>query len=364
MNKTINVALCGFGTVGKGVYKLLNSLDKKYNVKLMMVLDLPNKKDILGDLLVTNYLDVIDNKNVDVVIECLGGDDLSYKVISGSLKNGKSVITSNKETISNHFDEYISLAKENKGALYFEASVGGGIPLLHNVMEIAKFDDILGFEGILNGTTNFILTKMFKENMGFNDALKLAQEKGFAERDPSADLMGLDLVRKGHILASLAFNYKLKSSEIKHFGIEKLNNDIVNDVKKMNKVLKLVVTGKKENNKVKLYIMPLIIKKEDELASINYEFNGVKLDCLNNSTLTLIGKGAGSLPTASAIMQDLMHLINYKENIDRTNAKEVDIYSEFKGTYYVYKNKKSELIKDPTYEELLKYDFVALVKGD
>lgn len=364
MNKVINVGLCGYGTVGRGVFKLINSLDKKFNIKLLKVLDMPNKKAELGNLLVTDYLDLVNDNNIDIVIECLGGDTLSYKVITGALLNSKIVITSNKETVSNHFDEYIDLAKKHNTAIYFEASVGGGIPLLHNIYEISKFDNIKSFDGILNGTTNFILTKMFYENMNFTGALKLAQEKGFAEKDPSADLKGLDLVRKGHILASLAFNVKLDNTKITHFGIENINSEIVDKIKSENKLLKLVVSGEKIDNKVALFVMPTIINQDDPLASIKYEFNGVNVHCENNDLLTLIGKGAGQLPTASAIMQDLMHAITQKENIDRTKAKEVDIYSEFKGNYLVYKNNKFFKLTCPTYAQLSNYEFVALIKGE
>jgi len=364
MNKKIGVALFGYGTVGKGVYTLINELDKSYNVKLLKVFDLPDKKDELKDLLETDYNKIITDPSIDIIIECLGGDTLAYKIISQALAHSKSVISSNKETISNHFDEYISLAKANNCAILFEASCGGGIPLLHNVIEISKFDTINSFEGILNGTTNFILSKMFNENMDFDVALRFAMNSGYAEKDPTADLHGLDLVRKGHILASIAFNAKLDSKMIENYGIEHLNNEIIDELRLENQVLKFLVRGTKTDNKVFLNVMPVILKKSNPLTDVNDVFNGVNLYCKNNSLLTFIGKGAGKFPTASAIMQDLMHLIVYQENINRDKAIFYDIENKYPGKYYVFKNHHSNIVQDPTKEILDQYDFVAFINED
>lgn len=358
----INVALCGYGTVGKGVKALLDSLDQK-EVHLAKVLDIPAKKEELGSLLVTDYKDIINDPSINVVIECLGGDELPHKVIAESLAAGKNVISSNKETISLHLQEFLSLAKKSGASLQFEASCGGGIPLLNPIMNIARFDEIESIRGILNGTTNFILTKMQKDGKTFSDSLSEAQRLGFAEKDPTADLEGLDMVRKSNILAALAYGYEIHNEDIPHFGISHINEEILNSLAKTGKTVKFVSDLVKTKDGVSIIVIPELLDKDEPLANVTFETNGVEVMAKHNGPLSFIGKGAGREPTASAIIQDLERLLHLEAPHLTRKLVPVTVKTELKGRFYVFdeKNKMSELV-DPSLEELKRYCFVSYLK--
>ncbi|MCQ2772199.1 MAG: homoserine dehydrogenase [Bacilli bacterium] len=354
----LRIGLLGYGIVGKGVFQLVN---QQPGMHITKVFDLPSKKDVLRNLLVTDYKEVTEADDVDVVVECLGGEELPYQAITSALKHGKHVLSSNKETIANHFEEYMSLAKANDCSFLCEAAVGGGIPLLHNVIEIARFDTIYSFIGLLNGTCNFILTRLTKDKYTFQEALKEAQDRGFAEKDYRADLSGADLLRKGRILASLAFHKDMDYKTIPSFGIENINDEIFETVSKLGRILKFGVFGYYKDGTLCVMSVPFLFKPNHALSTLNYEMNGVLLECKNNSTLEFIGKGAGSLPTASAIMQDLMHFLRGGSRIDMddmTTAKVVFVKGE---EYFVYHDGKGEIIRANSVEELKKYEFVAKI---
>lgn len=346
------IGLLGCGTVGSGVKELIDANSDKYT--LVKVFDLPSKKDYLGDKYAESYEEVCSSPYIDTVIECLGGDNIAYPAIKMALSNSKNVITSNKETIALHLEEYLNLANKNYVSIRFEASVGGGIPLLDTVLKISAFDELLGFEGILNGTTNFIITKMFDEDMSFEEALSLAQEKGFAEKDPTADLLGLDMVRKGQILSEIGYHIKVNQSQIPNRGINLLNQDIVKEIKKMGKYLKFVVKSTFDTS-LHLEVTPVLIDYSSPLMSVKNEFNAVTLHYKNNGDIVLSGKGAGKLPTAGAIMQDLT-LINQDKGILHLSFKETSNLIINNKKYFVVEESSSRVVDKLEDKE---YTFVA-----
>ena len=351
-----NIALLGFGTVGKGVFELLKD---RRDVSITRVLDLPTKKEELGSLYSTKE-EILQDENISTIIECMGGDTLAYEIIKEGLTRGKNVITSNKETVSLHLEEYLSLAQEHHCCFRFEASVGGGIPLLDPAYQISCFDQVDKIEGILNGTTNFILSKMQKENLSFQESLKLAQEKGFAERDPSADLQGLDMVRKGVILSSLCYHKEIHNEDVIHFGIEHIDLDIIHDIQKRGKVLRFLMLSSYQE-KLSLQVIPALLSPSHPLSQIQEEYNGVTLYCKNNSLVTLSGKGAGRYPTASAILQDLNHILEGAAPFRREKVSLLKNEVDLSGDYYVYDGKESKILSSPSFNTLSSYPFVAKI---
>ena len=309
----MNIGLLGFGTIGHGVVQIINNLKKTYDINLVHVFDLPDKKEVLKDLLVTNVLDIIDDASIDLVIEALGGHDFAYGAIKRALQNKKHVITANKEVVSMHIAELSNIARCNNVLFFYEASVGGGIPIIRSLEENILMNPINHIYGILNGTTNFILSKMQNEGMDFQDALKLAQKLGFAERDPRADLEGLDMVRKISILSSLSYMGEVNNDDIYHFGITNITKEFIDEANKRGYLVKFISESWKRDNNIIIRVEPVLIKRDHPLASVNNEFNAVYFFGETNDTLGFYGKGAGSLPTASAIGLDILSVLRQKD---------------------------------------------------
>jgi len=305
----MKVAILGLGTVGFGVYDIINKSEFLKDVKVKAVLDkdLTKQKDVEPDTVVTdNYDDILNDDEIAVIVETMGAKGFSYQCIKRALENKKSVVTANKEVIAEYIDELTELKNKNNVSLYYEASVGGGIPIINPLFQASKVNDISSINGILNGTTNFILTKMSVENYTFADALKLAQEKGFAEADPTADLEGLDMVRKITILSSIAYNGFIDLNKVYHYGIGSVSKQDIDFLKKYNYTLKFVASSIKQGNSVSLSVEPTVLPSSNVISMTNNEFNIVSVDCNYNGELMFYGKGAGRYPTANAIVNDLI----------------------------------------------------------
>jgi homoserine dehydrogenase len=360
----MKLGLFGYGTIGRGVYTLVEGLDKSYNVSIPKVFDLPIKKEQLGDKLVTDIYDIINDKDIDCVVEVLGGHDVPYEVIIGCLKNGKSVITANKEVVSNHLEEFINLAHENNASFCFEASAGGGIPVIRTLIDNIKVNDINDIYGILNGTTNYILTRMDEDGLSFDEALKLAQKNGFAEANPTADLEGLDIVRKINILSSLAFKGNINNDDIYHYGITGVNKAILDNIKSLGYALKFVASSKKVGNEVTIRVEPTMVRLNHPFAAIKNEFNAVLFTGSTNGDLMFYGKGAGSIPTATAIVSDLVSILENRSYIGYKNENKLIVNSNQETNYSYFivgedgKGKFRDRVID---EELLQAKFYARV---
>lgn len=310
----VSVAIMGHGVVGSGVaeillthkQKLFSDLGEEIYVK--RILDLREFPDSpIADRFTKDFEDIINDIEIRVVAEVMGGLNPAYDFVKRCLKAGKSVVTSNKELVAAHGAELLTIAKENNVNFLFEASVGGGIPIIRPMNQCLVANFVNEVAGILNGTTNFILTKMIEDGMQFDDALKLAQELGFAERNPAADIEGHDACRKICILASLAFGKHVYPDSVHTEGITKITLNDVKLAKKLGYVIKLIGKVKKlEGGKIDILVAPMLVPFKSQLSNIDNEFNGIMVrgDCTGD--VVFYGKGAGKLPTASAVVADIV----------------------------------------------------------
>ena len=313
----MNVALLGLGNVGRAVYDILEKKEadifKNYevNVRYVLVRNVKNK-NINPNVLITDYNLILNDPTIDVVIEMMGAS-VSYDYMKKALLASKHVITANKEVIANHYVELQTIAMTNKVKLLFEASVGGGIPIVHTLLNSAPFNNIVKIEGILNGTTNFILTSMHKEKIDFLEALQLAQQKGFAEADPTADLEGLDMVRKIAILSMICYGSEIDLKDIYHYGIKNVDKEIIEVVDLLGYKLKFVASSSLNDNNISISVEPVALKNSDLLANVDYEYNLISYHGEGCATQMMYGKGAGPT-TANSIVFDLgLVLSDYRQ---------------------------------------------------
>ncbi|MBO5888741.1 MAG: homoserine dehydrogenase [Clostridia bacterium] len=353
----MNIGLLGCGTIGSGVLELL---DNTQGVKVLKVLDLPSKKDFLGERFAEKPSEVCENPEIDTVIEAMGGNQFPYECIKSALLNGKNVITSNKEVVSLHIEEFYALAK--KANVYFlcEASVGGGIPLICSLIDSIKINKVNRIYGIINGTTNFILTKMDKEGVSLDEALSEAKRLGFAEFDATADLEGLDMTRKICILSSIAYGSEVKYSSIYHYGITKVTAKILSDIKSLGYTLKFVAESVLNGDTVKASVEPCLVDNSSPLGGVNYEFNAVYYHCEFNDTLGFYGKGAGKFPTASAMVADVKRIELNAPKYYFENNKEFKVENFLDSSkYYVFDGNKGKIIDK--LDNVNNYEFVARI---
>lgn len=310
----VSVAIMGHGVVGSGVAEILLTHKQKLfaslgeEVYIKKVLDLREFPDSpIADRFTKDFNDIINDLEIRVVVEVMGGLNPAYDFVKRCLKAGKSVVTSNKELVAAHGAELLAIAKEENVNFLFEASVGGGIPIIRPMSQCLVANIVYEVAGILNGTTNFILTKMIEEGMQFEDALKLAQDLGFAERNPAADIEGFDACRKICILASLAYGKHVYPDSVHTEGITKITLDDVKYAEAYNCVIKLIGKVKKlGDGKIDIIVAPMFVPNKSQLANIDNEFNGIMVrgDCTGD--VVFYGKGAGKLPTASAVVADVI----------------------------------------------------------
>ncbi len=318
MKTSLNIGLVGYGTVGKGVVKILEknkaiALRKsgvKINVKSICDLHPIDKPE----LYVKDYKEIIKDPDIDIVVELIGGYEPARTVITESLKNGKSVVTANKAVLAKHWDEIFSLAQDNKKMVYFEASVGGVIPVIQGLNEGLAGNEIKSIKGILNGTTNFILSKMTNDGLPYGDALKIAQESGFAEANPTADVKGLDTANKLAILSSLAWGSWIKVEDIRVKGIDQLDIEDVNITRDFGYVFKLIGSAIKTDKGIDLWVEPCLIDHHHFFANVHNEYNAIMIKGDAADDVVFYGKGAGQLPAASAVVSDIIDLSKYISN--------------------------------------------------
>lgn len=311
----IQFAVLGYGTVGSGVVEVFfrnrESLEKKAGVPLGLkyILDVREFPDSpYKDLFVKDFDTILNDASVGVVAEVIGGVEPALTFTKACLERGKSVVTSNKELVAQHGAELLAIARANNVNYLFEASVGGGIPIirpLHSCLAANRIEEVIG---ILNGTTNFILTKMFREGMSFESALALAQRLGYAERDPAADVEGHDACRKICILASLAFGEHVYPHDVSAEGITKITSEDVAYAASCGCVIKLIGAARRGEGgkRMTAYVAPAFINRETQLGTIDDVFNGILVRGDATGDLVFYGKGAGKLPTASAVVSDMI----------------------------------------------------------
>lgn len=320
----IQIAVMGYGTVGSGVVEVLNtnqaSIDKRVGeaVRVKYVLDL---RDFPGDpvesVLVHDFETIVNDPEVKVVVEVMGGVEPAYTFTKRCLLAGKSVCTSNKALVAAHGAELLQIAKDKNLNYLFEASVGGGIPIIRPLQTCLTADEIVEISGILNGTTNYILTNMTYGGASFDDALKDAQEKGYAERNPEADVEGHDACRKIAILTSLVSGKRVDFEDIYTEGITKVTAEDIKYADKLGRVIKLLAMSKKEaDGKYYAMVAPFLIDAANPLYSVNGVFNAIFVEGNMLGDSMFYGSGAGKLPTASAVAADVVDACrNLNENL-------------------------------------------------
>ena len=310
----MKVAIMGYGVVGSGVAEVIGRnadiIAKKTGIlpELSHILDI---RDFPGDpfasFLTKEFADILEDDETGIVVETMGGLEPAFTFVSACLERGKHVVTSNKELVAKKGDVLLALAEKHNVNFLFEASVGGGIPIIRPLIRCLAGNRVEEIAGILNGTTNFILTKMIMEDMDFADALALAQKKGYAEKDPTADVAGIDACRKICILASLAFGTHIYPDGVPTKGITDVTLDDVKAAAAAGYVIKLIASAKQlENGRLALRVSPTLVKKESMLAGVNGVFNAclVRGDAVGD--VLLYGQGAGKLATASAVVGDVI----------------------------------------------------------
>lgn len=313
------IAVLGHGTVGSGVTELFIKNKKTIERKAGTELDIKYILDIrdfpdhpLAERFTKDFEKIVNDKDVTVVVEVIGGIDPAYSYVKRCLQNGKSVVTSNKELVATHGAELLKLAKDNNLNFLFEASVGGGIPIIRPMSQCLSANELFEIAGILNGTTNYILTRMITDGVSFETALATAQELGYAERDPSADIDGADSCRKICILASLAFGHHIYPNQVHTEGIRNISLKDVEAAKSFGGVIKLIANASRlENGKVQIFVAPCILSKVSQLSHVEDVFNAILVKGDAIGEVIFYGRGAGKMPTASAVVADVIDSVKH-----------------------------------------------------
>lgn len=353
----INIAILGYGTIGSGVVEVLglngDSIRKKcgHEINIKYVLDL---RDFPGspieDKIVHDYNIILNDPEIKIVVEVMGGVEPAYTFVKNAIMNGKSVCTSNKELVAKHGAELLELSKTQKVNFLFEASVGGGIPIIRPLNQSLTADEIEEITGILNGTTNYMLTKMSDEGANFDEVLKDAQAKGYAERHPEADVEGYDACRKIAILSSLAFGMQVDFEDIYTEGITKITDIDIKYAKAMGARIKLLGSSKKEGSHVYAMVAPMMIFQSHPLFSVNDVFNGIFVRGNVIGDVMFYGSGAGKLPTASAVVADVVDAAKHIGTNIMTfwSSKKLELSNIAKAEYkyFVRIGEQSEAVKE------------------
>ena len=349
--KKKGVAILGLGVVGGGVYDIitknreyfLKTQDIDMTVEGVLEKNIARAKDLGVDesIIASNIEEIISNPSVDVVVEVIGGIEPAKTFVLKALKSGKTVVTSNKELFAKHWPELESAARKSNAGLFFEATCVGGVPIIRALTESMQANKIQSIKGIINGTTNYILSQMSGNGTSYEEALKTAQKLGYAEFNPTADVEGYDAMYKLSILSSLAFNTKISIDNIYREGITKVDVDDIKYGKDMGYTLKLLGIGKNTPKGIEARVHPTFVKNSDPLASVNDSFNAVTLVGDAVGEIMLYGRGAGALPTASAVVSDVIFAIKHGEFFytqfknDENGAKETKYATDFSSEYYV-----------------------------
>lgn len=310
----INIAILGFGTVGGGVYEVISRCKKKplSDVNIKYILDLRSfPEHPIGDRVTQDIDKILSDDSVSVVVETMGGDGVAYKFSLAALKAGKNVVTSNKAVVDKFGKELEAVAAENGVVYLYEASVGGGIPIIAPMNNCFKADDITRVAGILNGTTNYILTHMQSEGKSLEEALASAQKLGYAEADPHADLAGLDSARKIAILSGIAFDKYISFESIPYVeGIEGVTSEDIALAEQLGCVIRLIAVAEKVGDKARILVAPHLVGNGSLFSAIREAFNAVSVTGSAVGEVVFYGQGAGSLPTAAAVCGDIERAIS------------------------------------------------------
>lgn len=352
MDDAVNIGLLGAGTVGSGVVKLLREneseisqrLGKKIIIKKILERN-PEKPCLLGispDMVTDRFEEILDDPDIPIVVELLGGIEPTRQYLLKALRRGKHVVTANKDVVAAYGKELFEAAEAGNSQFYFEASVGGGIPVIRILKESLAANKIEDVIGIVNGTTNYILTRMSEEGADFETVLRAAQSAGYAESDPTSDIEGLDAARKIAILASIAFNTRITPDDVFIEGISRIRPEDINYARELGYVVKLLAIAREENDEIEVRVHPAFLPHTHPLASVRGVFNAIYIKGNAVGETMFYGQGAGQMPTASAVVGDIMEVVrNMKsDNARRFSCtcflnKKIRPKGEIRAKYYV-----------------------------
>ncbi|MDO5719082.1 MAG: homoserine dehydrogenase [Tissierellia bacterium] len=354
--KKVHLGVLGYGTVGQGVAKIIQEryeqfkemIDVDIEIKKVLVRDLSKEREIKLDekVFTLDYKEITENDEIDIVIELTGEIDKAYDMIVSALNNGKDVVTANKAVVSKYFEEFTCIAKEKDLNFLYEASVGGGIPIIKPLYDIVKLNRVKRVRGIMNGTCNYILSKMTEEGSGYLDVLKEAQELGYAEADPSSDVNGDDTLRKLRILSTIAFKQPIIEDEILMDGISKIKASDIKLLEKNGRVIKLIGDTWNEDGTIKSIVQPVAVFKGSYFSSVNGAFNSITVEGDMVGELKFYGSGAGMLPTANAVLTDCLDIILENQKTETHGVGcDLEVKSDtISGKFYIrYEGDNKEL---------------------
>lgn len=356
----MNIAVLGFGTVGKGVYDIITE-NKLADINILHILRKIGSDKVLP-IITDNYDDIISDANVDTVVECLGGLEPAHTYVVKALEAGKNVVSSNKLLVATYYDELIELANKKNVYILFESAVGGGIPCIENLFKVRAVDKVTRVRGIINATINFILYKMAHDSVDFDVALKEAQRLGYAEQDPSSDVDGNDVLYKSIIIANVASGKSYEMDNILKFGVRFITKADIDFFKENHMVCKLISEYDAEENTI--IVMPELFYERDAIANVILNNNYIDIYCKTEGKLSFEGQGAGRYPTAHSAVQDIIR-IREKEKKKPYGLEKVKVkYQKFEDRFYVKRKGESigKFIDGMTEDDLRKDDIAFLAK--
>ena len=324
----MRIAILGYGTVGKGLVHMIENNKDKRNIEIVSIL--VNNKDKHRNSshfhIITDNVEEVFEKDFDILVELIGGTKDAYDYVMRALSNKIHVVTANKDMLAEYGDKLVKVAKENNVSLRFEASVGGGIPVIKPLTESLNGNTIDNMYAILNGTTNFILTKMHNDNLSYEEVLKEAQELGFAESNPTSDVQGFDAARKLSILSTLAYNRRVYWKDFYLEGISDIDKKDIYYAKKIGCKIKLVGQSRLNDESVSGYVRPVLVDKESMLSKVDNEYNIIVFNGNSVGEVSFVGKGAGKHPTGSAVYADVIDVFDKREsNVDSFIEEEINV---------------------------------------
>lgn len=347
----MKVGLLGHGVVGSGVRKIIdaNETNDTKQIEVLKIL-VKNESEITDARMTTDASSILCDSEIDVVVECMGGIEPAHTYAIEAMKHGKHFVTSNKKMFASCIQDLHACAEEKHVSLHYEASCGGGIPWMANLERCERIDEIASFRGIFNGTTNYILNRMFLEKKNFDEMLKEAQKLGYAEKDPTDDIDGYDVRFKVALSCLKAFGAYVKPEDIPMFGIRYIDSVDLDYCREHGYVLKMIGKGSVLETGIQASVMPTFLKQEDVFSSIPLNFNAIESDSKTLGKAVYIGQGAGSLPTAHAVVQDIIDIL-HEESMELHMEEKQISNTDVKGIYYIRSTELSSF-EDVISEEL------------
>ena len=341
----MKIGLLGHGVVGSGVRQIIDNANtnslKQLEIKRILVKD---ESEIVDERMTLNYEDILNDEEIDIVVECMGGLEPAHTFIIDAMKKGKHIVTSNKKMFATYYTEIMQLAKEKNLFVQYEATCGGGIAWIDALHRTKRIDDILSLQGIFNGTTNYILTKMQESDVAFADVLKDAQNLGYAEQDPTDDIDGYDARYKVALSAYTAFDTYFPFEDIICYGIRNLSQEDIAYANTIGGTIKLLGTAKRNEKSIEAYVMPTIVSNNHILAHVSKNFNAINSESNTLGDAMYYGQGAGSLPTAHAVVQDIIRILLGED--ENTDVKEGVVDNQIHKAKYYVRTKEDKIFEN------------------